>query len=90
MQAGLTQRELAERADMKQPAIARIESQRVSPRADTLDRLLRHCGVDLVPARRLGIGVDRSVIREFLKLTPGERARLATEEARLLPAIKGK
>lgn len=88
--AGLTQRQLARRAGMPQPAIARIEAGAVQPRVATLDRLLRSCGRALEPSRRLGVGVDRTAIRELLRLTPGERARLAAEEARrLAPALKG-
>lgn len=80
--ADLSQRELARRAGMQQPAIARIESGDVIPRADTLDRVLEACGSDLEPSSRLGQGLDRSVIRELLKLTPGERSRLGVEEAK--------
>lgn len=85
--AGLTQRELAARSGIKQPAIARIETRKVTPRADTIDRLLRACGEDLAPTRRLGLGVDRTMIRELLRLTPGERAKIAAEEARRLSKI---
>jgi hypothetical protein len=46
----------------------------------TLDRLLRACGRDLELAERAGEGVDRSLIRERLLLTTGERARLAVRE----------
>lgn len=82
--ASLSQRELAQRSGMKQPAIARIEARRVIPRTDTLDRLIRACGEDLAPRRRLGVGVDRTMMRELLRLTRGERARLAVEEVRRL------
>jgi hypothetical protein len=34
-----------------------------------------------------GPSVDRSAIRELLKLTPAQRARLAVEEARNLAAF---
>lgn len=67
---------------MHQPAIARIEAGRVTPRVDTLDRLIAACGEALEPARRLGDGVDRTTIRPLLDMTPGERARLAVSEAR--------
>lgn len=79
--ANLTQRELAGRSGVPQPAIARIESGAVVPRLDTLDRLLEACGGSLEVRPRLGIGVDRTAMRELLGLTPGERARLAAEEA---------
>lgn len=38
-----------------------------------------------VPA---GSGIDRSLIRQRLALTPGQRARLAAEEARRLEAFR--
>jgi transcriptional regulator with XRE-family HTH domain len=61
--AGLTQRELAARSGVAQPMIAKIESGRQMPRADTLDRLLRACGWELDMALRRGEGEDRSLIR---------------------------
>jgi transcriptional regulator with XRE-family HTH domain len=87
--AGLSQRGLAARSGIAQPAIARIESGAAKPRVDTLDRLLAACGVDLELARRLGAGVDRSQIRALLRLDPAERLRLATQEARNLDLLLG-
>lgn len=81
--AGLSQRELADAAGVAQPAIARIESGRVQPRVDTLDRLLEACGWDLEVAPRLGIGIDRTVMRRLLRLSEPERFRLAVDEARI-------
>jgi len=78
--AGLSQRELARRAGIPQPTLSRIERGRASPRFDTLDRLLRACGKALEVVGRPGLGVDRSLIRERLRLRPGERARLAALE----------
>ena len=73
--AGLTQRQLAVKAGIPQETIARIERGRADPRVNTLDRLLAACefGIEVVP--RLGIGIDRSQIRERLD-TPMDR-RLA-------------
>lgn len=79
--AGLSQRDLAGRAGVAQPAIARIESGGVVPRVDTLERLLRLCGHTLEVGRRPGAGVDRSAIRALLRLTPRERFDLAVAEA---------
>ena len=87
--AGLTQRQLAERSGIKQPAIARIESQRVIPRTDTLNRLLAACGVDLEPQKRLGEGVDRSQIRELLRLTPLQRIEHAIAASRNVERFMG-
>lgn len=78
--AGLTQRQLARLAGVPQPAVSRIERDHLSPRVDTLDRLLRACGKTIDLAERPGRDVDRTLIRERLRLTPGERARLAIRE----------
>lgn len=79
--AGLSQRDLATRAGVAQPAIARIESCAVIPRVDTMDRLLRACGRALEVGPLYGEGIDRTAIRELLKLTPKERLELAAQEA---------
>jgi len=73
---GLTQRQLAERAGVPQSQIAKIESGAVVPRVDTLDRLLEACGEGLEALPRPGIGVDRTLAYELLKLSPLERARI--------------
>ena len=82
--AGLSQRQLAAIVGMPQPDIARIESGAVVPRVDTLGRLIAGCGERLESRPRLGIGLDRSAIRELLRLSPAERARVAVTEARNL------
>ena len=86
--AGMTQRELAYAARVPQATVGRIEAGTVSPRADTLTRLLRVSGHELVLERRLGDGIDRSLIRDRLRLTPAERIQLAVEEARAMPTIR--
>jgi predicted transcriptional regulator len=83
-QAGLTQRELARRASVPQASIARIELGIITPRVDGLERLLRACGRSLESAPALGVGIDRSVIRERLAMTPEARSRRATDEGRAL------
>lgn len=82
--AGLTQRELAAASGVPQSTIARIELGRLVPRVDTLDRLLRAMGLSLEAEPAIGTGVDRTQIRELLRLTPGERARLAAADAAAL------
>jgi hypothetical protein len=67
--------------------VARIEAGGVVPRVDTLERLLRGCGYTLEVARRAGVGVDRSVIRELLLLTPRRRLDLAVTEAHNLERL---
>jgi hypothetical protein len=68
--------------------VARIERDTVSPRVGTLQRLLRETGQELSVQPRLGEGVDRSLIRDRLKLTPRERIGLAVAEARGMPLIR--
>src|SRR5437867_11036198 len=78
---GLTQRELAERAEVPQATVARIESGQITPRIDTVEKLLRVVGHELTIEPRPGAGVDMSKIRELLRLTPGQRLQLATKDA---------
>ncbi len=79
--AGWSQRELAARASVAQPAIARIESGAVIPKVDTLERLLRVCGRRLEAISVPGMALDRSVMRELLSLTPMQRLDVAVQEA---------
>ena len=78
--AGLSQRELARRAGVAQPVLSRIERGHASPRFETLDRLLRECGRGLALVERPGLGVDRTLILDRLRLSPGQRARRAVRE----------
>lgn len=74
--ARLTQRELAHRTGVAQPTIARIEAGVADPRVHTLERLLAACGQSLETVYRPGAGVDRSQMRELLRLPPRERLEL--------------
>jgi transcriptional regulator with XRE-family HTH domain len=80
--AGLTQRQLGEKAGVPQSVIARIESRAVIPRVDTLDRLLDACGEGLESAPRPGRGVDRTLFT--LDVPAGERARVGVASDRNL------
>ena len=86
---GLTQRELADLSGIAQPMIARLERGVGSPRVDTLERLLAACGHSLEVRPRLGIGVDRTLFDLILSLSPAERLRRASSEARSLSRIDG-
>jgi transcriptional regulator with XRE-family HTH domain len=86
--AGLSQRALAERAGLPQSTVARIELGRLSPRIDTLQRILRATGRTLTSEPVLGTGEDLSLIRHRLRLTPAERARLAIREAHVLARLE--
>jgi transcriptional regulator with XRE-family HTH domain len=71
---GVSQKELAMRASTTQSAISRIERDRVSPSVETLRELLFLLGEDLeLGAAQRDFGIDRTLIRERLKLTPAER-----------------
>lgn len=85
--SGLSQRQLAERTGVAQPTIARIESGAVSPRLQTLERLLNECGYRLSMSEEISGGVDRTAIRELLRLNPAERLRLAVQEAAVLARL---
>jgi transcriptional regulator with XRE-family HTH domain len=78
--AGLSQRELAEKAGIPQSTIGRIETGKIDPRTSTLSRLIRACGYDLEVEPLLGVGVDRSQIQERLALSPWQRVEHTTEE----------
>src|SRR5687767_10703258 len=87
LRAGLTQQELARRARISQPALARIEKGRAVPRWDTVVRLLAECGLRPEALPIAGRGVDRSTIRKMLELTPRERLDLARRESMNLAAL---
>jgi transcriptional regulator with XRE-family HTH domain len=80
----MTQRDLAAASGIPQSSIARIEKGTTLPRIDTLQRLLRAAGHDLELEARLGDGVDRTLIRAMLAMTPAERGRAAEQAGRNL------
>jgi transcriptional regulator with XRE-family HTH domain len=86
--AGLSQRELARRAGVPQATISRIENRVVSPTVDTLEPLIRACGMELQIGERVSEGVDRTLIREALRRSPAERARYSVAAARALRVMK--
>src|SRR5438132_9576142 len=89
--AELSQRELSRRADVPQSTVARIESSVIDPRFSTLTNLLQACGYRL-RLSRMGEGVDRSVIRELIDLSPNDLLELAVADAEgldeLLTAVR--
>lgn len=87
--AALSQRALAQRSKVAQPTIAAIESGRQDPRVETLLALVEACGQELAALPRPGQGIDRSLIREQLRLTPEQRLRNAGENARALQRLVG-
>lgn len=74
--AGLSQAALAHRLGVSQAAVAKLERPGSNPTIDTLDDVLWATGRQLTlsaPARRPG--VDESLIRQQLELSPAERLR---------------
>jgi hypothetical protein len=83
LRRGVTQAELARRAQTSQPAIARLEKGRNSPSIDTLERLLRALGFRLqIEALPADTGVDRTLIAAALRLSPEERLRRTSAAVR--------
>lgn len=67
--------------------VARIESGVTDPRTRTLAALLDLCGEELVATPALGRGVDRTLIRPLLALSPDERLDRAVQEWRNVEAL---
>ncbi len=88
--ANLTQRELAVRTGVAQPAIARIESGAVSPRVDTLNRVLAACGrsVGNAPLPSRVDPQDWAQVEENLRRSPAERLRNLETAARSLRRLQ--
>jgi hypothetical protein len=85
--AGLTQRQLAERAGTSKAAVARYESGRVTPDLATFARLVEACGHQLAvtpAAAAPDPRIDRSAIRRLLAMPVPERVALAVEEGRAI------
>jgi predicted transcriptional regulator len=73
--AGLTQAELARRAETTQPVIARLEREGANPRLSTLERVIAAAGRSLQLATGPSGGIDETMIAADLKLKPEERLR---------------
>ncbi|MGI9016132.1 MAG: helix-turn-helix domain-containing protein [Euzebya sp.] len=72
--AGLSQRELADRAGTSQPAIARYEAGTVTPDLDTLARILHACGHRLQIHSVVVDPVDARQLAESISMTPARRS----------------
>jgi transcriptional regulator with XRE-family HTH domain len=74
--AGLTQRQLAERAGTTQSVIARIELGRVSPSPTTLTRLIGAAGFDVRTELAVRPTLDPNMLDDvtrILRLSPEQR-----------------
>lgn len=75
-EAGLSQAALARRLGVSQAAIAKLERPGSNPTVDTLDDVLWAAGRRLeLGATIRRSGVDESLIRQQLELSPAERMR---------------
>lgn len=86
--AGLTQRELAERAGRAQSEVARIESGRQEPTFPTLERLVRAAGFDLKVQLVPHDDHDERLIRAMLALSPEERLRTLEQQSALFSSAR--
>lgn len=75
--AGLSQAALAARLGTTQSAIARLESEGANPRVETLARALAACEqrLELRAAPRRA-SIDETLVRQKLRLAPGERIQV--------------
>lgn len=80
--AGITQKELARRLGTTQSVVARWESGRVSPTVETLSRVVRACGLDLVISLRPTDDHDLGLALESQRLTPEQRLDQLTATVR--------
>lgn len=87
--AGLTQRELAERAGTTQSAIARVESGRADPGFETVRRLMRLSGFNLLVALDPYDDADLWQASQQLKRTPEARLDHLVNAANMFESIRG-
>jgi transcriptional regulator with XRE-family HTH domain len=73
--AGLTQAELAERARVKQPVIARLERPGANPRLQTLRKVVAAAGHSLTFELARDAEIDETLIVASLRETPSQRLR---------------
>jgi transcriptional regulator with XRE-family HTH domain len=87
--AGLSQKQLAERAGTTQSAIARVESGTTAPSMERISELARACGFDLevhlVPADDHAW----SMVKRNLDLTATERLRNLINAVKFIQAGRG-
>jgi transcriptional regulator with XRE-family HTH domain len=87
--AGLSQRELGERAGTTQSAIARIETGRSTPSFDAVLKLVRLCGFDLDVMLVERDATDWVQAEDLLVLTPAERVADGVRTANVMLKIQG-
>lgn len=87
---GVSQEQLAIRAGTTQSAISRIEKNRVSPTVSTLTELLHLLGEELLlEAKKRNTGIDLSLNRRNLALSPEQRVQRGLEFAEFARRNRG-
>jgi predicted transcriptional regulator len=89
MRSGLSQRELARRAETTQAVVARIELGAASPTVRTLRRLLDAAGFELEAGLREKAVLDKQVLDDvprILALSPEDRLREVANVSRFAAA----
>ena len=87
---GVTQEQLAARARTSQAAISRIERDVVSPSVSTLATLLDLLGEELeLSASPIDYGHDRTLLRQTLAMSVGERIQHGTDFANFVLRNRG-
>jgi len=77
--AGVSQQTLADRAGTTQSAIARLESGRTAPSLETVERLLRLCGLQLIV--ELAPYDDSDILQAEARLRSSPEARILDMQA---------
>jgi transcriptional regulator with XRE-family HTH domain len=89
LRAGLTQAELGGRIGRPQSQIARWEGGRVEPSLETLQRLVRACGLELTCGLANYDDSYVPYIERLLQLSPQERIEDALEREEVFGEIRG-
>jgi len=89
--AGLSQRELARRAETAQSVVSRVESGRTDPSTGTLRALLAAAGMELRVDLEPGAVLDPQILDDvprILRLTPEQRLREVGNLARFFQSAR--
>lgn len=86
--AGLTQRDLARRAGVPQSTVGRIESGSIQARANTAEKLLAALGYEFEIEPRTGTGIDRTLIRRMIALSPRQRIDYAISGGKAIAELR--
>jgi transcriptional regulator with XRE-family HTH domain len=89
LRAGITQTELGRRVDRAQSQIARWEAGRVEPSLETLVKLIRACGFELVYSLARYDDSYVPYIERLLDLPPEARIEDALERETIFGEIRG-